>query len=102
MRSLLPLILRFPLVCGAALTTLFLTPGGPGLMPAGWAQLDDGSAEVLTRGPIHEAFAATISFKSAPGVLVAKPAPAAIEGIPPEQRPESNNITWIPGYWGMG
>lgn len=99
MRSWPPFFSRFPLVRSAALAALFLTPGGPGLIPPGRAQVDDGSAEILTRGPIHEAFAATISFNSIPGVLVPKAAPAAIEEIPPEQRPEGGNILWIPGYW---
>jgi len=55
--------------------------------------------EVLTRGPVHEAFAETITFDPQPGVVVAKPAPDAIEELPPEQKPEGANVDWIPGYW---
>jgi hypothetical protein len=55
--------------------------------------------EVLTRGPVHEAFAETISFDPEPGVLVPKPAPDPIEELPPEQKPEGANVDWIPGYW---
>ena len=56
--------------------------------------------EVLTRGPVHEAFAETISFDPEPGIVVAKAAPESIEELPPEQKPDGANVAWIPGYWG--
>ena len=56
--------------------------------------------EVLTRGPVHEAFAETITFDPEPGIVAPKAPPAAIEEVPPQQRPEGTNVTWIPGYWG--
>ena len=56
--------------------------------------------EVLTRGPVHEAFAETITFNPEPGIVAPKAPPAAIEEVPPQQRPEGKNLTWIPGYWG--
>ena len=56
--------------------------------------------EVLTRGPVHEAFAETITFDPEPGIVAPKAPPAAIEEVPPQQRPEGKNVTWIPGYWG--
>jgi hypothetical protein len=55
--------------------------------------------EVLTRGPVHEAFAETITFDPEPGVVVRKAPPAAIEELPPQQRPAGGNLAWIPGYW---
>jgi hypothetical protein len=55
--------------------------------------------EVLTRGPVHEAFAETITFDPEPGIVAPKAPPAAIEEVPPLQRPEGRNVTWIPGYW---
>ena len=55
--------------------------------------------QVLTRGPVHEAFAGVVSFNPEPGVVVAKAPPEAIEELPPAERPEGNNVTWIPGYW---
>ncbi|MEO6181597.1 MAG: hypothetical protein ABIP71_00515, partial [Verrucomicrobiota bacterium] len=30
---------------------------------------------------------------------VSKAPPAVIEEMPPEERPEGDNVTWIPGYW---
>ena len=55
--------------------------------------------QVLTRGPVHEAFAETVTFDPEPGIVTPKAPPAAIEEVPPEQRPEGDNVTWIPGYW---
>ena len=56
--------------------------------------------QVLTRGPIHEAFAETVTFDPEPGIVVPKAPPAAIEELPPDQRPAGANVAWIPGYWG--
>jgi len=55
--------------------------------------------QVLTRGPVHEAFAGVVAFNPEPGVVVPKAPPEAIEELPPAERPEGNNVTWIPGYW---
>src|SRR5690349_20461036 len=55
--------------------------------------------EVLTRGPVHEAFAEVVAYDPEPGVIVTKAPPDPIEEIPPEERPEGYNVTWIPGYW---
>ncbi len=56
--------------------------------------------QVLARGPIHEAFAETVTYDPQPGIVVSKSPPATIEELPPDQRPEGDNIAWIPGYWG--
>lgn len=61
-------------------------------------ELRDG-VEVLTRGPVHEAFAGTVTFSPEPGVEVAKAPPEPIEELPPEQSIEGENVAWIPGYW---
>jgi len=60
--------------------------------------LQDGM-EVAPRGPIHEAFAQTVSLNPEPGPLVAKEPPALVPELPPEQKPEGDNVQWIPGYW---
>ena len=56
--------------------------------------------QVLTRGPVHEAFAETVTYDPEPGIVTPKAPPAAIEELPPEQKPEGANVAWIPGYWG--
>jgi hypothetical protein len=57
-------------------------------------------AEVLTRGPVHEAFAGVVSYDPEPGIVVPTPPPEPIEEVPPEERPEGDDVAWIPGYWG--
>ncbi|MFD0893126.1 YXWGXW repeat-containing protein [Luteolibacter ambystomatis] len=57
-------------------------------------------AETLTRGPVHEAFAETVSYNPVAGIIVKKEPPANIEEVPPDQQLVGNNVSWIPGYWG--
>jgi hypothetical protein len=84
--------------------TLLALGSGFGLYKALFAQPSPANAEegvqVLTRGPVHEAFAETVTFDPEPGVVTPKSPPAAIEEVPPEQRPQGANVAWIPGYWG--
>jgi WXXGXW repeat (2 copies) len=83
------------------------TPGDvstPTLIPPAPAPGDDASstpkgAEVLSQGPVHEAFAKPLELDPKPGPIVKKEPPAAIKEIPPEQQPDGDNIVWIPGYW---
>jgi hypothetical protein len=56
--------------------------------------------EVLTRGPLHEAFAETITFDPEPGIVISEAPPNPIEEVAPDHRPEGANVAWIPGYWG--
>ena len=60
---------------------------------------DPAAPEVLNRGPIHEAFANPITYDPTPGPVVQKQPPDPIEEQPPDQRPEGDNVQWIPGYW---
>ncbi|MFN7290562.1 MAG: hypothetical protein ACK5YR_10450 [Pirellula sp.] len=55
--------------------------------------------EVLTRGPVHEAFAGTATFDPLPGIILPRSPPESIDEISPKVRPEGDNIAWIPGYW---
>jgi hypothetical protein len=66
--------------------------------PRGRSDVEEG-VQVLTRGPVHEAFAETVTFNPEPGIVVTRAPPEAIEELPPEQRPEGANVAWIPGYW---
>ncbi|RYD23153.1 MAG: hypothetical protein EOP88_05425, partial [Verrucomicrobiaceae bacterium] len=61
---------------------------------------DPEGAEVLTRGPVHEAFASAVSYNAEVGIIVSNRPPDVIDELPPDQRPEGDNVTWIPGYWG--
>jgi len=55
--------------------------------------------QILTRGPVHEAFAEASMTGATAGVVVTKAPYDPISEIPPEQRPEGGNVAWIPGYW---
>lgn len=60
----------------------------------------EAGVQVLTRGPIHEAFAMSSMEGAAAGVVIAKAPYDPIAELPPDQRPEGANVAWIPGYWG--
>jgi len=54
---------------------------------------------VLTRGPLHEAFASAHQADPQPSALVFKSPPELIDEVPPEYKPEGNSVQWISGYW---
>jgi len=60
---------------------------------------DEENMEFLMRGPLHEAFAEVYLADPSPGLVVSKPPPQPIHELPPEFKPEGNNVEWIPGYW---
>lgn len=69
-------------------------PAVPGVAPVA---ANDGP-EVIASGPIHEAFATTAELPAA-GEIAPKAPPDPIEELPPDQKPEGDNVQWIPGYW---
>ena len=78
----------------AAGTLIAPTPARAQAAPA-----DSGDVQVLTRGPVHEAFAEAVTFTPEPGVIVKSAPPATVEELPPDQKPDGDNVTWIGGYW---
>lgn len=63
---------------------------------------DDPSFEdlnVLTRGPLHEAFASAHQSDPQSSTLIHQAPPQLIDELPPEYKPEGNNVQWISGYW---
>lgn len=57
------------------------------------------AVEHLTRGPLHEAFAEPYEADPRPSPLVPQQPPEAVNEVPPEYRPDGENIVWVPGYW---
>ena len=53
----------------------------------------------MTRGPVHEAFAAPVVHDPKAGPVIPKEPPQPINEMPPDQKPAGQNIQWIPGYW---
>jgi hypothetical protein len=91
-------LLRFATGGGSLFLLAFL-----GVAPAQDFNDDDDAVpdgvEILTRGPLHEAFAQPNDIKSGPGQAIQKEPPAPIPEEPPEDRPEGDNVQFIPGYW---
>ncbi len=59
----------------------------------------EAGVQVLTRGPVHEAFAEASMTGAMAGVVITTPPPDPIAELPPDQRPEGASVAWIPGYW---
>ena len=55
--------------------------------------------EVLARGPVHEAYAEPADNQPGPGPVAEKAPPPAIDELPPDQKPDGNDVQWISGYW---
>jgi WXXGXW repeat (2 copies) len=55
--------------------------------------------QVMTRGPVHEAFAAPVVHDPKAAPTIDKQPPAPVQELPPEQKPAGQNVQWIPGYW---
>ncbi|WP_165243743.1 YXWGXW repeat-containing protein [Paludisphaera soli] len=62
------------------------------------ADAPDG-VEVLTRGPVHEAFAVPVVNDPRPGLVVPRTPPDPVEEMPPDQKPAGDQVQWMPGYW---
>ncbi|WP_367873798.1 hypothetical protein [Luteolibacter sp. Populi] len=77
--------------CGTLISPIVMAQGGQEEVSQ--------DTEVLTRGPVHEAFAESVSFEPQAGVLIGTQPPEAIDELPPEQELEGENVTWIAGYW---
>jgi WXXGXW repeat (2 copies) len=74
--------------------------GADGQGAPGDGQAASPDPQVLTRGPVHEAFASPVVHDPAAGPVIPKDPPAPIQEMPPDQKPSGQNIQWIPGYWG--
>jgi hypothetical protein len=72
--------------------------GAPAAAPAGAAQ-QQGDPRVLDQGPIHEAFAEPIALDAKARVIIDRQPPEPINELPPEVKPDGDNVEWIPGYW---
>jgi hypothetical protein len=77
-----------------ALLGLLLASGQPLL-----AQDAQNGVEAQARGPIHEGYAAPVDGQPVPGRILDRQPPEPIEEVPAEQKPDGDNVQWIPGYW---
>src|SRR5689334_4545229 len=83
-------------VLTAGLTACWLTPE-----PAAARQdaAPPPGVEILTRGPVHEAYAEPNDPTPRPTPVVPQQPPEPIPELPPDTRPEGENVQWISGYW---
>jgi hypothetical protein len=72
----------------------------PAQAPAPVDQITYSSVEPLTSGPIHEAFAEPPQYVVSKPLIVSEKPPDPIDEVPPDVRPEGDNVVWINGYWG--
>lgn len=56
--------------------------------------------EVLTSGPMHEAFAEPVDLENQSGIVVPNEPPENIDEVPPDETPVGEEYVWISGYWG--
>jgi hypothetical protein len=90
----------FYIMLGAGLLSLLAiqnAPADPDVPPVP-PPLTDG-IDVQARGPVHEAFAQPVDGQPRPSPVVAKEPPAPVDEAPPDQKPDGDNVQWIPGYW---
>ena len=55
--------------------------------------------ELLARGPVHEAFAEPVVENPSETLTISVRPPDPIDEVPPEYKPEGDNVIWVPGYW---
>ena len=55
--------------------------------------------DVQARGPVHEAFAQPGADQVDKGTIVTKQPPEPVDEQPPDQKPDGDDVRWIPGYW---
>jgi hypothetical protein len=55
--------------------------------------------EVLTSGPVHEAFAEPVNLQVQADLVAPSQPPPVIEENPPAERPVGDQFVWVPGYW---
>lgn len=75
------------------------TPADPASSGPELAVVEDAAEpQVLEDGPLHEAFARPLALEGQALIIEREP-PEPINELPPDERPEGNNVHWIPGYW---
>ncbi len=63
------------------------------------APAPEAGIDVQARGPVHEAYAQPFDAAPQPGAVAPKAPPDPIAEQPPDQKPEGDNVQWVPGYW---
>jgi hypothetical protein len=88
---------RIPLLACALAAGALATVGGPARTQEPAAE--DRGVDVQARGPVHEAYAEPAETQPQPSPVITRQPSDPVDEQPPDQRPEGDNIVWIPGYW---
>jgi len=102
MRAKTPIVLLTLLAAGAGnapARAQLLPPGAADAASTAQSPDSQPGMEVLTRGPVHEAFAEVATAMPEPSEIIPREPPQPIEEQPPETRPDGENVVWLPGYW---
>jgi hypothetical protein len=73
-------------------------PVGPGAAPVSPAAVGM-ATDVLTHGPLHEAFAEPVNTGKVASLIIPKRPPDAIGEVAPDAKPADEGAIWIAGYW---
>ena len=84
---------------GGFTSAAFAQPSSPEVQDVPPATPSQEQPEVLSRGPVHEAFAEPVNTQQQAGLIAPDRPPPSIEEFPPEERPKGQQFVWIPGYW---
>ncbi len=74
-------------------------PNGALDLPPGMEDYDNEEMEIRTQGPLHEAFATPSTLDPTDPIVIDREPPPLIDEIPPDYRPDGNDVVWLPGYW---
>jgi hypothetical protein len=90
---------RWTVVAAAVTAGVWFGWGGGSQVVRSYGQAVSLQVEVMTRGPIHEAFAQPVPLSEEGAETVSRTPPAPLAEEPPDEMPEGDNVVWIPGYW---
>jgi hypothetical protein len=68
-------------------------------VPVAEGQADNVGFDVLTRGPLHEAFMGPDENQDGPVMTAPRQSPAPVAEVPPDEKPDDPSALWIGGYW---
>jgi hypothetical protein len=93
------MVARKTLLWAVGTALFFILPAKTALLAQSADAMRPAGVEVQTRGPVHEAFAQPNDQVAGPGPAVPKEPPPVIAELPPEERPQGDNVQWLGGYW---
>jgi hypothetical protein len=88
-----------PLLIAGLYAGLLLVPAPSPAQAPPDADAPPPGVDVQARGPVHEAYAEPNRSQAVAGALAGKEPPPPVAETPPQEKPEGENVVWIPGYF---